>query len=119
IETNRSAGAYAAWFGALREAFCWASFRRPATASSASRLAARRLARVSTSSDSIAGSFGDSASLVFRVEEFIEALSCFSIVLWRGQSRRQPLPQNARKKQMAARDYRTTRAPFPLDRKRT
>ena len=81
----RAAGAYAAWFGALRAAFCWASLRRPSTTSAAIWSAARRLARVSTSSDSTVGILRDSAGLVLRVEEFIEVLPYFSVVLWRSQ----------------------------------
>ena len=84
----RAAGAYAAWFGALRAAFCWASLRRPSTTSAALWSAASRLARVSTSSDSMVGRCGDSACAVFGIEEFIEALSYFSIVLWHGQLNR-------------------------------
>jgi hypothetical protein len=46
------------------------------------------LARVSKSSNPAAGTFGNSAGLVFRFEEFIKALSYFSIVLERGQLNR-------------------------------
>jgi hypothetical protein len=46
------------------------------------------LARVSTSSNPAVDAFGDSAGLVFRVEEFIKALSYLSIVSERGQLNR-------------------------------
>src|ERR1022692_657065 len=73
------ADAYAAWFGALRDAFCCANLRRPSTTSLTSWRAARRFASISTA-DTAMVFFGDPAGLVFGIEEFMEARPGFSVV---------------------------------------
>src|SRR5665647_1805768 len=69
----RTAGAYAAWFGALREAFCCASLRRPSTTSFAICRAARRFASISTADTAVDFS-GDPSGVVLAIEGFIKAL---------------------------------------------